>query len=99
MHLGTVLDVGAAREVFERLLLTVLDDLEVLGVQIGEVLALPVDDGDAEGGEVDPGAERRRLRGDPASRQSRCWPSTGREASASASDLPILHPLRNLGTP
>ena len=65
VHLGTALEVGASREVFKRLLLTVLDDLEILGVQISKVLALPVDDGHAEGGEVDPGAERRRLRGDP----------------------------------
>src|SRR5207247_9724988 len=60
----TVLDVGAAREVLERLLLTVLDDLEVLGVEIREVLALLVDDGDAEGGQIDADAEGRRLRGD-----------------------------------
>src|SRR5205085_648133 len=61
VHLGTVLDVGAAREVLERLLLAVLDDLEVLGTQIRKVLALLVDDGDAEGGEIDGGAEGRRL--------------------------------------
>ena len=48
VHLGAVLEFGAARKVFERLLLAILDDLEVFGVEIGEVLAFLVDHGDAE---------------------------------------------------
>ena len=87
---GPVSTSVAAREVLERLLLAVLDDLEVVGGEIGEVLALLVDDGDAEGREVDPGAERRRLRGrSDVTPTAMIALSTGKASRrASASNLP-----------
>ena len=49
-------------EVLDRLLVAVLDDLEVVGLQAADRIALLVDDGDTEIDEVHAGAKRRLLR-------------------------------------
>ena len=49
-------------EVFDGLLVAVLDDLEVIGLQAADRIALLVDDGDTEIDEVHAGAKRRLLR-------------------------------------
>ena len=51
--------------------LPVFEDLEVVGRQIREELALAIDHRDAEGGEIDPGAEDRCLGGSVQHRDSR----------------------------
>ena len=47
----------AAREKLDGLRLAVLEHLEVLYGEVGDDVALAVDHGDAEGGEIDAGAE------------------------------------------
>ena len=61
----------AGGEVADRLLPAVFDDLEVVGREIGDELALPVGDGDAEVDEVDAGPEDRHLLRRPTHRRTR----------------------------